>query len=183
MTERVIARRYLRALFELAFEQGDFGKVLRDLERLLATLVQQPAALSELLDPRAGKPAKKALLGRLLGADSRPLTHDFASFLVDRGREQILLIAVEELAAMGNDHRGAAIAEVVSAAPLDDAARGALVSQLAGITKKQITLQEKVDPALLGGMRVKIGSMLLDGSVKRRLEGVRDDLKRVALPL
>ncbi|MSR47500.1 MAG: ATP synthase F1 subunit delta [Planctomycetes bacterium] len=182
MTERTIARRYIRALFGLALEQGDVGNVLRDLERLSAKLAQEPAALAALLDPRTGRIAKQALLERLLADATRPLTRDFAAFLVDRGRERILLIAVEELAAMGNEHRGAAVAEVVSAAPLDADARAALVARLAEMTHLTITLDEKVDASLLGGMRVKVGSMLLDASASRRLAGLRDDLLRVALP-
>ncbi len=182
MTSRAIARRYVRALFELALEQGDVGNVLRDLEKLLAKLAQDRTALGALLDPLAGKAAKHALIDRLLDEGARPLTKDFAGFLIDRGRERVLLVSVEELAAMGNEHRGAAIAEVVSAAPLDEAARAALVARLAEMTKKKITLQEQVDASLLGGIRVKIGSMLLDGSVRRRLSTMRDDLMRAALP-
>lgn len=169
-------------MFELALEQGDVGNVLHDLERLLAKLAREPAAMAALLDPRADKPAKRAVVERLLVDASRPLTRDFAGLLVDRGRERVLLVAAEELGAMGNEHRGAAVADVVSAAPLDAESRAALVARLGDLTQKKITLNETVDGSLIGGMRVKVGSLLLDGSAKRRLAELRDELLRVTLP-
>jgi F-type H+-transporting ATPase subunit delta len=181
VTERTIARRYVRALFELALETGDVGTVLHDLQALVAKLAQEPSALATLVDGRSDKPKKRAMLERLLADAKRPLTRDFASFLVDRGREHVLLIAAEELGAMGNEHRGEAIAEVVSATPLDAESRAALTVRLAELTRLKITLAERVDPALLGGVRVKVGSMLLDGSARRRLQNLRDDLLKVTL--
>lgn len=182
MTERTIARRYVRALFELALEQGDAEAVAHDLAALLARLAKEPQQLAALLDPRATIAAKHAAVDRLFEASAKPLTRDFARFVIDRRREQVLALAADEFAAMLREQRGEAIAEVVSAAPLGPAEREALLARLGELTKRKIALQEQVDPALLGGMRVKVGSMLLDGSARRRLAGMKDDLLRVAMP-
>lgn len=182
MTERTIARRYVRALFELSLEQGVADGVQEDLERLLAECSQQPALLSKLLDPRVEAKSKRGTVEKLLGASARGITLDFCHLLLDRKRERLLLLAAGEFAGMLREQRGEAVAEVVSAAPLDAQSRAALQARLSDLTRRKVTLRESVDAALLGGVRVKVGSMLLDGSARRRLAGMRDELMRVALP-
>ena len=182
MTERTIARRYVRALFELSLEQQAADGVLADLERLMAEFSRHPAELSALLDPRTDAAKKRGVIDRRLGEQARPLTVDFCRFLLDRRRERLLLQAPAEFAAMLREQRGEAVAEVTSAAPLDAETRAALVARLADLTRKKVTLDEKVDAALLGGVRVKVGSLLLDGSARRRLAGMREELGRVTLP-
>jgi F-type H+-transporting ATPase subunit delta len=182
VTERTIARRWVRALFELALEAEEAERVQDDLRHLAERLAADGAARAKLADPRTGKRAKSEAAEKLLPAAARPLSRDFVAMAVARGREEILPIAHEEFAAMGRDQRGEALAEVVSAAPLDADAKTALLSRLEDLTRRKITLQERVDAGLIGGLRVRVGSMLLDGSVKRRLAGMRDELRRVALP-
>jgi len=181
MTERAIARRYVRALFELALEQGAADGVLADLEGMNRKLAAELALAAALLDPRAERSARKKTAAKLTADASSQLTKDFAAFLVDRGRAEVVLLAAEEFADMLREQRNEAVAEVVSAAKLDDEARAALIAKLGSLTNKKVTLHERVDASLLGGMRVKVGSMLLDGTVRRRLAGMREDLLRVAL--
>jgi len=182
VTERTIARRYVRALFELALEQEAADAVLDDLTRLEAAIASDPGRAAALFDPRADLRARREAAAALVPDGARPLTQDFAAFLVERRREEILPVAAEEFATLLREQRGEVVAEVVAAAPLDPDAREALVARLEEITRKKVALQEKVDASLLGGVRVKVGSTLLDGSVRRRLAGVREDLLRVALP-
>lgn len=182
MTDRTIARRWVRALFELALEAKEADRVLDDLRAFDAKLAAEGETRALLLDPRATVAVKKAAVEKLLPASARPLTRDFAAMALDRGREEILAYAHEEFAASLREERGEAVAEVVSAAPLDAESKTALLAKLEELTRKRITLQERVDANVLGGVRVRVGSLLLDGTVRRRLAGMRDELLRVALP-
>lgn len=182
MTDRTIARRWVKALFELALESNDADRVADDLRQLGEKLASDGDTRAMLFDPRATVAVKKAAVEKLLPASARPLTRDFASMAVDRGREEILAVAHEEFVASLREERGEAVAEVVSAAPLDAESKTALLARLEELTRRRITLQERVDASVLGGVRVRVGSMLLDGTVKRRLAGMRDELLRVALP-
>ncbi len=182
MTERTIARRYVRALFELSLEQGGADAVLADLSRLLDVLAKAPAQLSTLLDPRADAGAKRTVTDAALGAAAKPLTQDFCRMLIERKRERLLLLAAEEFAGLLREQRGEAVAEVTSAAALDALERTALQAKLAQLTQKKVALKESIDASLLSGVRVRVGSMLLDGSARRRLAGMRDELMKVALP-
>jgi F-type H+-transporting ATPase subunit delta len=182
LTDRTIARRYARALFELALEQKAEDAVVRDLQSAMGKLAASREVAASVFDPRTERGVRRDAATKLLPPTAHPLARDFVGFMVDRGREQLLPVATEELGALLRDHRGEAEAEVVSAAPLDDEARRALAAKLGEVTGRKITLKESVDATLLGGVRVKVGSMLLDGSVKRRLDSLRDELRRVPLP-
>lgn len=182
MTERTIARRWVRALFELALEANEGDAVLGDLQKLAERLLSDVAAQATLSDPRATKAQKKETAGRLLPPAARALTKDFVNMAIDRGRAEVLAVAHDEFTAMLLDQRGEAVAEVVSTAPLDAESRSALKSRLEQLTRRKITLQERVDATLRGGLRVKVGSLLLDGSVNRRLSQMRDELMRAPLP-
>ncbi|MBO6020022.1 MAG: F0F1 ATP synthase subunit delta, partial [Clostridia bacterium] len=78
------------------------------------------------------------------------------------------------------DH-GIAVAKVVSARPLSDGEKTKLVAALARRYDVKVEAEYKVDPALLGGMKVEISGMLLDGTARRRLDGVRADLSALTL--
>lgn len=185
MTERTIARRWVRALFELALESNAAGEadgVRDDLRHFTERLAADVAARATLEDPRASKLVKKEAAGRLLAPTAKPLTRDFVNMAIDRGRAEILAVAHEEFTEMLRDQRGEAVAEVVSTAPLDAESKTALLIKLEKMTRKKVTLHERVDATLRGGLRVRVGSMLLDGSGTRRLSQLRTELMRAALP-
>jgi F-type H+-transporting ATPase subunit delta len=172
----------VRALFELALDAGEADGVVEDLRQLAERSASDVASRATLDDPRASKVVKKDAAGRLLPATARPLTRDFVMMAIDRGRAEILGVAHEEFTAMLREQRGEAVAEVVSTAPLDAESKTALLIRLEKLTRKRVTLHERVDATLRGGLRVKVGSMLLDGSVTRRLSQMREELMRAALP-
>jgi F-type H+-transporting ATPase subunit delta len=182
VTERTIARRWVRALLELALEINEADGVAADLRQFGERSAADVAARAMLDDPRSSKAVKKEAAGRLLPASARALTRDFVNMAIDRGRAEILAVAHEEFAEMLREQRGEAIAEVVSTAPLDAESKTALLIKLEKLTQKKVTLHERVDATLRGGLRVRVGSMLLDGSGTRRLSQMRDELMRAALP-
>jgi F-type H+-transporting ATPase subunit delta len=181
VNERTIARRYVRALLELALEEKAADSVLEDLGRINEKLASDLALAATLLAPGADAEKKRKAATSIAAGAKNQLTKDFAGFLVDHGRAETLPLAAAEFGEMLREERGEAVAEVVSSAPLDAAATKALVARLEELTKKKVTLETSVDPGLLGGIRVRVGSMLLDGSGRRRLAGMRDDLLRVSL--
>lgn len=173
--------RYATALHELAARAGAVERVGADLQGLARELAAQPPLARALANPRLSREDKRTLLKALLGG-AHDLLRRTVMLLVDKGRAAqvpALPAAWEEVALEAS---GRAIARVTSAAPLDDATRSALVAQLQRVTGKGIVLQESVDPALLGGARVLVGSHLIDGSVQARLDALRNRLLAAPLP-
>lgn len=176
-----VAQRYAGALFELALEAGAVDAVLADLERFdaliaksadLARLVRSPVfaaevqlkAISAVLD-RAGIGGLAANLVKIAASNRRLFV------LPDMIRGYRALVAV---------HRGEATAEVTSAETLSDAQVSALKDALRGVTGgKDVKLVSSVDPSLIGGLIVKVGSRMIDTSLKTKLTSLKVALKEV----
>ena len=177
-----VLARYATALHELAGKAGAADKAGADLHALAGSLGGSPAAQAQLASPRLPREKKRALLQSLLPAGCHDLVRRTLMLLVDKGRagEVLGLAAAWDEVALAAS--GRAIAHVTTAAPLDEAGRLQLITQLARVTGKKIVLQEHVDAELLGGARILVGSRMIDGSVAARLAALRERLMAVPLP-
>ncbi|MEM9840623.1 MAG: F0F1 ATP synthase subunit delta [Pseudomonadota bacterium] len=173
-----IAERYAGALFELARDEGVVEKVEADLDALakahddstdLKRLIQSPAFTSE--DKLTGFTAI------LEQAGANPLTINFGKLLTTNGRLPLLNEVIAKFKAIAADARGEVSAEVISAHPLSDDQMSELTTQLRASIGKDIALQTRTDPDLLGGLIVKIGSKMIDSSLKTKLARLRARLK------
>jgi len=180
--ESQVLARYATALHELAVKAGAPEQAGADLHALVARLHASPESLRLLSSPRLPREKKRALLQSQLPTSCHDLVRRTVMLLVDKGRAG----AVEGLAAAWDEvalaASGRAVASVTTAAPLDEAGRSRLVTQLARLTGKTIVLQEHIDPELLGGARILVGSRMIDGSVAARLAALRDRLMAAPLP-
>lgn len=179
-----VLQRYARALHELAHAAGGGAveQVGKDLHALLAVLAADPEARRRLQTPRLPREAKREVLRHALPQGSHDLLRRTLMLLIDKGRAgelEGLGAAWDEVALAAS---GRAVAQVTSATPLDAATRERLTGQLARLTGKTIQLKESVDPALLGGARILVGSRMLDGTVHARLEALRARLLAAPLP-
>jgi F-type H+-transporting ATPase subunit delta len=176
-----LAERYGAALFDLADEQKALDEVANDLRRLremlresadLRRLVRSPVLSREEQAKAIGALAQQAGLSRL--------TQNFLG-LVARNRR---LFAVPEMieAFLANlaERRGEVTAEVVSAQPLTDAQRGRLDDQLRTAVGNKVAVDLRVDPGLLGGIIVKVGSRMVDASLKSKLHRLQIAMKGVS---
>jgi F-type H+-transporting ATPase subunit delta len=169
----MVLRRYAVALLELASKAGAVDRVQRDLSALAETIASQEGLAEHLASPRVTRAQKAKLLSAALGAGKRDLVRSTVLLLVDKGRAGL----VPELASVfdeaAREASGQAVAQVTSAVPLDAELRGRLIERLCAVSGRKITVEERVDAELLGGLRVLIGSRMIDGSVKRRLDELR----------
>lgn len=165
-----LAGRYATALFELATEAKSLDVVASDLTRLrtlitgsadLARLVRSPTFTRE----EQGK-AIAAVLARL---DVNQLTKNFIGLLAAKRRLFALPGIVSAFEALVARQRGEMTAEVTSAQPLKAEQRTALMGTLKDAMKRDVRLTERVDPTLLGGLVVKVGSRQIDSSLKSKL--------------
>ncbi|MFT7463676.1 MAG: F-type H+-transporting ATPase subunit delta [Pseudohongiellaceae bacterium] len=167
---RLIANRYAKALHGLASEAGLLEQVEAQLDDLAANLASSDELQRQLANPRLGRDVKKAILSQLMGEAVDVRLRNTVMLMADKGRAGLLMELQPALAEIAMDSSGRAVATVVSAAPLRDEIREGLRAQLRELSGKEIALDETVDESLLGGMSVQIGSRMIDGSLKRRLE-------------
>lgn len=171
-----IARRYAQAAFEVARERGQVEGWLNELERLVE-LLEGTEAGAFLAAPHIPFEAKQQFIGQAL-AGFLPEVRNLVLLLVRRQRIRLLRRIFEEFSQLANEYRGVVVAEVTSAVPLEDADKAVIIRQLSELTGKRVILRTHVDPAILGGLIVRVGDKLIDGSVRTRLERLREALIR-----
>jgi F-type H+-transporting ATPase subunit delta len=172
---RGVARRYARAIFEVASAEGRARALRAELESAAQALASHPELSRALLHPALPAEKKRALVAGVFKGGS-PLLLKALDLMAERGRLPLLGDVAEEFAAALLESENVLKADVVSAVPLpaDDAAR--IESALKSATGRGIELRTSVDPALLGGVLVKIGGRHYDGSVRGRLAALKQRL-------
>lgn len=173
-----IAERYASAFFELASEQGKTAEVEADLDAL-AQAFQDSEDLRRLIaSPAFSAEAKMTGFSAMLEkAGAQDLTVNFGKLVTINGRLAALPSMISSFKAIAAEARGEVAAEVISAHPLSDEQTNELKAQLRASTGKDVTLDSRTDPDLLGGLIVKIGSRMIDSSLKTKLTRMRARLK------
>jgi F-type H+-transporting ATPase subunit delta len=174
------ARRYAEAAFQVAERDGTVDVWRRELDAAAAIVgtevigrtLSNPAIA---LDTRAD--AVNATFGRVA---SQPVTN-LIQLMLRRGRIEDVPRVASEFRRLDNARQGITIATATSAAPLSQDEVAALTSRLEAFTGGRIDLDVHVDPSLLGGLVVQVGDRLIDGSVRGRLERLRNQLVSGAL--
>jgi F-type H+-transporting ATPase subunit delta len=173
-----IARRYAKALFGLALEQGRV-EAWSDALITLQEAIDGSADLQDVLEnPIYSKEQRRAVVAQL--AQALRLDGDPASLLAllaDRNRLGYLSAIVQTFRELSDTQLGRIRAKVTSAAPIDDASANAMALRLAGAVNARVIVERQVDPALLGGVVAQVGSLVFDGSVRTQLEDLRRQLK------
>jgi F-type H+-transporting ATPase subunit delta len=178
MSAGAVARRYAAALFDVTRDARTRERAGRDLSAL-AEAVAGHADLSYVLaSPAIAPAAKRTIVTRVLDAagDLTPEVRRIVLLLAERGRLGALGEVAEAFADRLREERREVRAEVVTAIALPPAARAALGDALAKATGRQVTLTERVDPSIVGGLVARVGSVVYDGSVTRQLERLRERL-------
>jgi len=174
------ARRYAEAIFEIAERDGNVETWLEQLQTV-AQAVSDDAVVRGLEDPNVPIDRRLAALDNALGSGTVRQMRNLLPIIVRRRRVEMLPQIAREFRRLYNKQVGIVEATAVSAAPLDAQELAALRSRLEQMTGGKIELETRVDASLLGGIQVRLGDMLIDGSVRGRLERLRTRLASGAL--
>jgi len=170
--------RYASALYDLASENKAVAAVEQDLGALAQALSESADLAALIRNPQVGRDAAaKAMDGIAKLLKLSPLTEKFLGVLSANGRLAVLPQVIGAFSAIASAARGEVKAEVTSAHPLSDAQLKALSAKLKAREGKDVTLSATVDPAILGGLVVKIGSTQIDSSIRTRLNTLAHAMK------
>ena len=180
MSDGSLARRYARALVELGQEEGLTDLLGTQLGSFVELVAQEDALLGSVLgNPGLTTLERRAVLDKVL--ERMALNAHVANFLkllVDKNRFEFLADIHRAYQEMADDLAGRVRATITTARKLDGTMSARVCETLEGSTGKRVLLQEKVDPAVLGGMVVRIGDTVYDASVRARLSSIEDALLR-----
>lgn len=175
MLSGAVARRYAQAVFEIGTQQATIDRWHDDL-RVLAEYFGNRRLAFVLKEPKIPFARKEAIVRDLLADKVGHEALNLALLLVERGYVDLAPAISNAFTTLYNDYRGQAVAQVTTAVPLDEALRASITSQLQQTTGKRILLQERVDPSILGGAIARVGDTLIDGSLRRRFQLLRQQI-------
>lgn len=168
------ARRYAQAAFDVAREDGDVQQWMADLRSARDTFQDQALGLY-FKDPNVPTEEKQEALRKVFG-NVRPHVMNLLQILATKQRIHLLPAILEEFEELEREARGILEADVTVARPIDQTERGRIAERLGQVTGKQVEVHVQVDPAILGGVVVRIGDQLIDGSVAGRLQRLRQEM-------
>ncbi len=171
------ARRYAEAAFEIAERDKNTDEWLIELDRLAAALTEGEV-VRRLEDPEIPFETRHAAFKSLFtGKEMLPQVYNLLGLMLRRRRLEMVADVAREFRRLYNRREGIHVAVATSAAKLDDAEITALRARLETMTGGRVELSLNVDPQLLGGVQVRLGDLLIDGSVRGRLELLRTQLE------
>ena len=179
MSDRTIAARYARALFDVVVKDEDPVAAERDLAEFVSVLESHPALHQALENPAVPAAGKQAVLTAVLAKAEgfSPAVARLLGLLAERERAAVLPEIQSAFRARVLEWLQIVRAEVTTAVALRDDRREAIARRLGEATGKQVSIDARVDPSIIGGVVAKIGSTVYDGSVARQLERLRVQLE------
>jgi F-type H+-transporting ATPase subunit delta len=178
VTNKSAANRYARALLDVAIrEKGDLQRIEADLAVFADLFTEHPALAKVLLNPAVPVGRKQSTVSELTAlANTAPMLAKLLNLLAERDRLVVLPDLLASYRARLREHQGIVSAEVTTAEPLAADRVKAMEQSLANATGGAVLLETKVDPSIVGGAIARVGSIVYDGSVTRRLERIRKTL-------
>jgi F-type H+-transporting ATPase subunit delta len=173
-----LARRYAAALLDVAIQQ-ECAAAIPDALQKGASLAAHPSLDAALIHPLLPEERKRKLVERLMGrGKGEALAGRLLLLLAERRRLAILPDVRQSYTELWNSRRGVLAAEVVSAQPLSTTQHAALARALSAASSRQVELATHVDEAVLGGVLVRLGGLTIDGTLRRRLQALKESLIR-----
>jgi F-type H+-transporting ATPase subunit delta len=175
----VAQRMYARALFEAAQGEGRLERVTEDLRAVAGALDEVPALGSFLRNPQVETAGKSAVLEELT-AGGDELVRNFVRLAAEKGRAGEIAEMSSELDALVARARNRLSVELQTAQELSDEEAASIVKTIEQASGREVEATRSVDPSLIGGIVLQVGSFRADGSVRGRLERLRQELATTA---
>jgi F-type H+-transporting ATPase subunit delta len=169
---------YARALFEMAQAEQVLPRLQQEMFQLQHLLNNQLDLLQFLKDPNLRREGKRRALEQLFEGRAHPLLLNALIAISDQDRAGRLPHIAAEFLGLAAAARQKVSGELISAVPLDEQIVQRLTDELKRITGCNVELFQRVDPAILGGAIVKVGEQVIDGSLRRKLNQLREQLSR-----
>jgi len=167
---------YATALFEVAKGEKDLGHVEDELFTVANRVKSNDALRDALTDQSLPVELRQGIVEDLLGGRASPTTTNLVSMIVGAGRAKDLPAIIGKFVEKAAGSRSETSAEVTTAVTLDDGQQQRLVDTLSRRFARRVSLKVTVDPSILGGLIVQIGDTIIDGSVRSRLEQLKNSL-------
>jgi F-type H+-transporting ATPase subunit delta len=176
--QTILARRYAKALFTVGKEQMTFEEYNQTLQGVAGLYVSNPEVVDALTNPLYPIDIKEKVMdGMIKSMAVDNVMGNFLRLLVQKKRIEILPEIAEEFQVMVDDEKNISHGNVISAIQLSAELQANVQATLEKLTGKKVKLTTSVDPSIIGGIIAKVGDLVLDGSIKTQLAGLKDSIK------
>ncbi len=174
----IIARRYAEALFEAAKEHNQ-SEIVNEQLRILVSLLEDNAGFRQFfLDKSLGAEKKQQLIRQVFAPSFSPLVVNFLLLIIEKHREPILFTTITMFEQLWLDYLGILPVKMCTAKTLSASLEKQLATALKKVFHKEIIFQYSVDPSLINGAIIHIGDLMIDGSVKTKLNNIHKQLTK-----
>ena len=177
MIEKTLAKRYARALLTLSDRAGATEGIEEELLGLKALWQGTSKVRSILLHPKVSRAEKRALLDKAVEGRVHPLVRELLHLLVEKGRLSYLPEIADQFDVLADETHGVVRVQVRTYLPLTAAQQQTLQAKMAARTGKKVDLRYQEDRLLKGGVSVRLGDQVMDGSVATRLKRLKEELE------
>ena len=174
---RDVIRGYAQAILAIAETEGRLDQVSEELFHFAKGLERSHELRTALTDISIPEERKSAVIEELLGDRATELTKHVIEFVIAQGRTRELDSIVEELASLATERRAKVLGEVRSAVPLDEDQLKRLNEALSKATGKIVDAKVIVDPSVVGGIYAKVGDQVIDATVRKRLQDLKETIE------
>lgn len=171
------SRRYSNALYSLGEERSVLNEMASDFEELLSLTKSNKELSLFFTSPAISKLKKRAVLKELFEGKINQLSYNFLVLLVNRGREALTMDIMNDFLALKKEKEGILDVHITTVVDLNDDEKAALTGKVNGYTGKKCEMDYKIDKSIIGGFVANFGDTVLDASIKRQLEVLRDKFR------
>jgi F-type H+-transporting ATPase subunit delta len=178
---KLVAGTYSEALFDVAVEAGKIDSFMEDLNGVVDSFNEYPEFFELFKTPQISIEEKKDIIENVFSGKINQEVLNFLKIVMDKQRGKEIEAITKAYEERVYKHKGIEKATVVSAVPISDENMKAITEKLEKLTGKSIEMTSRIDKTILGGVMVRVGDRVIDGSLKSRLENVKDDLARLVV--
>ncbi|BBO00178.1 F0F1 ATP synthase subunit delta [Sporolactobacillus terrae] len=173
----IVANRYAQALFEVAEERDLIDTIESQLQFVAESLYEHEDLRRVLMHPQVSSNNKKELVQKLFENQAGVEVLNLLRLLIDRKREAIIDEVLEAYTHKANEKRGILDVTITTAASLSNQEQQDLAKRLGDSLGKKLSIHAKVDKSIIGGIQLRIGDRLYDGSIAGKLAGFKQEIK------
>lgn len=177
----IIAKRYANTLFEISIEKNTLKDISKEVIYIQEIIEDNRDLLKILQSPLIKPNEKKDIFKNIFKEEISKELINFIYVVLDKNRGNYLLEIFSVFENLKDEHENTEKAEAITAVPLDDETLNNLKDSLEKSSSKNIILTNKVDSSIIGGIYIKVGDKIIDGTIRKRLNDIHDGLKEVII--
>lgn len=179
MIRNEISKKYGVAIFELAKEKDKLSGVKNELDKIMGLIKDNDELNEVFFHPRIRPDTKKKIIHEIFKEQVSDLLFNYLYLLIDKRREFYLEYIIKEFKKLYNQEKKIMEVEVVSAITLNEKMKNKLQNKIKSKIDNKVLIKEKIDPSIIGGLIIKIGDHIIDGSIKNKLANLQNHIEKI----